>query len=90
MTFNYLDKYKLKTLARKERHFANNTDALISMITSELGYSVLAEEFAQYYVKRGELIKLGGDQFLDFKIALAWYPRSEKPDYFQAIIKNIS
>lgn len=90
MTFNYLDKYKLKTWARKERHFANNTDALISMIASGLGYSVLAEEFAQQYVKRGELVKLGADQFLDFKIALAWYPRSEKPDYFQAIIKGIS
>jgi LysR family transcriptional regulator (chromosome initiation inhibitor) len=90
MTFNYLDKYKLKNLANKERHFANNTDALISMIASGLGYSVLADEFAQQYVKRGDLIKLGGEQFLDFKIALAWYPRPEKPEYFQAIIKNLS
>ena len=39
MTFNFLDKYKLKTQVQKERHFANNTDALISMIVGGLGYS---------------------------------------------------
>ncbi|MCC2679849.1 MAG: hypothetical protein K0R29_2425 [Pseudobdellovibrio sp.] len=89
MTFNYLDKYRLKPQARKERHFANNTDALISMVAAGLGYSVISEEFAQDFVKSGEIIKLGGDQFYDYKIALAWYPRSEKPGYFEAIIKAL-
>ena len=89
MTFNILDKYKLKPQITKERHFANNTDALASMITGGLGYSVLAEEFAALHVKRGELIKLGEDLFLDYKIALAWYPRHERPVYFQAIISTI-
>ena len=90
MTFNYLEKYKLKTQARKDRHYANNTDALISMVAAGLGYTVLAEEFAHNYVKNGALIKLAGDQFFDFKIALVWYPRPEKPDYFQGIIKSLS
>ena len=89
MTYNFLDKYKLKSQAKKERHFANNTDALVSMIAGGLGYSVLAEEFAGPYVKRGEVVKLGDDLFLDTKIALAWYPRHEKPEYFQAIITTI-
>lgn len=89
MTFNFLDKYKFKSQVKKERHFANNTDALASMITAGLGYSVLAEEFAGPHVKRGELIKLGEDLFLDYKIALAWYPRHERPDYFQAIISAL-
>jgi len=89
MTFNYLDKYRLKTHAGKERHFANNTDALISMVAAGLGYSVISEEFAHDFVKSGEIIKLGGDQFYDYKIALAWYPRSEKPGYFDAIIKAL-
>ena len=89
MTFNLLDKYKLKTQAHKERHYANNTDALISMIAGGLGYSVLSEEFAQSYVKQGHIIKLAPQLFYDFKIALAWYPRNEKPDYFQSIIKSL-
>lgn len=89
LTFHFLDKYKLKNLARKERHFANNTDALVSMVAGGLGYSVLAEDYASPFVKRGEIVKLDADYFYDFKIALAWYPRHEKPEYFQAIIKSI-
>lgn len=90
MTFDFLEKYRLKNPVPKERHYANNTDALISMISGGLGYSVLTEECATPYVKRGELARLGGDYFYDFKIALAWYPRNEKPAYFQAIIKSLS
>jgi LysR family transcriptional regulator (chromosome initiation inhibitor) len=90
MTFNLLDKYKLKTQAKKERHYANNTDALISMVSLGLGYSVLTEECAQQLVKQGLLTKIGADLFFDYKIALTWYPRSEKPEYFQAIIKKLN
>lgn len=90
MTFNFLDKYKFKNLVKKDRHYANNTDALTSMVVRGLGYSVLAEEYANPLVRQGELIKLGSDYFYDYKIALAWYPRHEKPEYFQAIIKSLS
>ena len=89
MTLLFLEKYKLKAKATKERHYANNTDAIASMISSGLGYSVLADEFAKPLIKAGEIIDLAPDQFLDHKMALAWYQRSEKPDYFQAIIKAI-
>lgn len=90
MTLNYLEKYRLKSTVLKERHFANNTDALASMIIGGLGYSVLSEEFAQQYLKTGELIKLNNEGFYDYKIALAWYPRHEKPEYFQNVIKSLS
>jgi DNA-binding transcriptional LysR family regulator len=90
MTFLFLEKYKLKQMARKERHFANNTDALTSMLASGIGYSVLSEEYAASHVKKGDLIKLLPDGFFDFKLALAWYPRPEKPNYFAAIIKSLS
>ena len=89
MTFNFLEKYKQRTSVKKERHFANNTDALISMVVGGLGYSVLTEECAQPYLKQGLLIKLSPDQFLEHKVALAWYPRSEKPDYFRAMIAAV-
>ena len=90
MTLNYLSKHRLQSSALKERHYANNTDALISMIVGGLGYSVLSEESAAEGVKRGELTRLNGDAHYEYKIALAWYPRHEKPNYFQAIIKSLA
>lgn len=90
MTFNYLEKYRLKNKARKERHFVNNIDAIAAMVSAGLGYSVLSEEFAKPFVKKNELCELALNQFLDFKIALAWYPRAEMPDYMASIIKAIS
>ncbi len=89
MTFNFLEKYKLKNKIVKERHYANNTDAIASMVSLGLGYTVLSDEFAKPYTKKNELTQLASEYFLDHKMALAWYPRSEKPDYFQAIIKAI-
>lgn len=90
MTLNYLEKYKLKQKIQKERHFANNTDALTSMIIAGMGYSVLSEEYAKSYLKKGDICELASGQYYDYKIALAWYPRSEKPSYFQAIIKGLN
>lgn len=90
MTFQLLEKYKLKAKSKKERHFANNTDALISMVSLGLGYTALSQEFAQTFAKKNELIELASDHFFNHKIALAWYPRLEKPEYFQAIINAIN
>jgi LysR family transcriptional regulator, chromosome initiation inhibitor len=89
MTFKILEKYKLKNKIRNERHFANNTDAIANMLCEELGYSALSEEFAKPFIKRNEIINLAPGQFFDHKMALAWYFRTEKPEYFQAIIKTI-
>lgn len=89
MTFHFLEKYKLKTKAIKERHFANHTDAIASMVAIGMGYSVLTDEFAKPLVKKGELVDLASNCFLERNLALAWYQRPEKPDYFQAIIKSI-
>lgn len=90
MTYQYLDKYRLKNKAQPNRHYANNTDALLSMIEMGLGYSVLAEDFAKDAIKKGEIVDISPDQFFDYKIALAWYYRPEMPEYFKAIIKAIS
>ena len=89
MTFNYLEKYKLKSKARTDRHFANNTDALTSMIAAGVGYSVLSEEYAASYIKKGEIFDISPLQFYDFKIALAWYHRPRMPGYFKAMTKAI-
>ena len=90
MTFQFLDKYKLKSEGAKVRHFANNTDALLSIVQNGLAYTVLPQELAQPAVQRKELINLAQDYFLEKKISLIWYPRAQKPDYFQAIINAIN
>lgn len=87
MTFQYLEKYRLKNKIQADRHYANNTDALMSMIEQSLGYSVLSEEFAK---KNGEIFDISPDQHFDYKIALAWYYRPEMPEYFRAIVKALS
>lgn len=89
MTFHLLNKYKLKVKAGTERHFANNTDALTSMICAGVGFSVLSEEFAAPFVKQNQLFQIDPNFFYDFKIALAWYPRHEMPEYFRAITKAL-
>lgn len=90
MTFDFLEKYRWLSKCRKERHFANNTDALASMIKSGLAYSVLSEEFSLADLKRGELIDLAPGKFTEHRIALAWYPRPEMPSYFKDLIDAIS
>ena len=86
MTFQYLEKYRMKKPSA-DRHYANNTDALMSMIEQGMGYSVLSEEFAK---KNGEIVDISPDQHIDYKIALAWYPRPEMPEYFRAVLKALS
>lgn len=90
MTYQYLEKYRLKNKAQADRHYANNTDALLSMIELGVGYSVLAEDFAKDAVKKGEIVDIFPDQYFDYKIALAWYYRPEMPEYFKAIVKSLS
>ena len=89
MTFNYLEKYKLKNKINNERHFANNTDAILSLIENGFGYSVLSEEFARTSLKNKRIHDISPKQFFDFKLTLAWYYRTEMPAYFKKIIESI-
>ncbi|KHD88107.1 MAG: LysR family transcriptional regulator [Bdellovibrio sp. ArHS] len=84
-TLDLLKKYKI-TKFSKHRHFANNIDALTSLIIDGAGYSALTEEFARPFIKEGSLTYLKQDMFLDSPLTLAWYPRSEMPPYFKALI----
>lgn len=89
VTFSFLEKYRWLAKARKERHFANNTDALASMVAMGLGYSVLTEEFARPFLMRGELIDLTPGKHLDQPLALAWYPRPEMPAYLLDLLQSL-
>jgi len=88
-TLEYLKKYRLDNFARKEGHYVNNTDALVSIIKNEKGYSVLSKRFVEPYIKRKELADINDGKEARIGFALAWYPRHEMPKYFKEIIKAI-
>jgi DNA-binding transcriptional LysR family regulator len=88
-TFEYLKRHKLFAAARKERHLANNIDALAALVAAGRGYSVLAEEFAAPLLADGALVALNAGRGYKVEHALAWYPRPEMPDYFAAVIREI-
>jgi DNA-binding transcriptional LysR family regulator len=89
ITFEFLKTHGLFDGAKKERHLANNTEALASLVTEGIGYSVLPEEFARPLLENGKLIDICPDKTLRTDIALAWYPRPEMPPYLSALIKAI-
>ena len=89
-TLEYLKKHKLENLARKDGHYINNTDALISMITAGLGYSVLSKNFVEPYIKSKKMVDLAPGKTVKIDFALAWYPRREMPKYFKELIKLIN
>jgi DNA-binding transcriptional LysR family regulator len=88
-TLSYLRRYRLHGKARRERHFANNTDALASMIAAGRGYSVLSEDFSRPLIEGGSIVELNPGRDIRFEFALAWYPRHEMPAYFRALVSEI-
>ena len=88
-TFAYLKKHRLHPPSHRQRHLANNTDALAMMVCSGLGYSVLSRDFASPFLERGEMVELNPGKELRFEFALAWYPRIEMPAYLARLIKEI-
>jgi DNA-binding transcriptional LysR family regulator len=88
-TFRYLRRHGLFELARKDRHLANNIDALASLVAEGLGYSVLAADFARPLIAQGRLARVHRGKELVLEYALAWYPRHEMPAYFARLIDAV-
>jgi LysR family transcriptional regulator, chromosome initiation inhibitor len=89
MSFNYLRRFDLLDRAKKDRYFANSTEAICEMFCAGLGYGVLTSEFAEPWLKQKKLIALNGNRHLENRLALAWYPRPQRAPYFDALIKAI-
>ncbi len=89
ITLDLLKKSKINKM-QKQRHYANNIDALCSLLATGVGYSALSEEIARPYVKAGTLAPLSSTHFMDHSIALAWYPRAEMPPYFKSLVEALT
>lgn len=88
-TLNYLNKFGLKDIKRPDRLYVNENEALIRMFSAGIGYGTLTEDIAKPYLDNGDLIKLNRGQVFEDPLALAWYPRHQKVDYFHELIRSI-
>jgi DNA-binding transcriptional LysR family regulator len=88
-TFQFLRRHRLQPPVHRQRHFANNTDALVMMVAAGHGYTVLSDAFAAPYLESGLVADLAPGRDLTFEFALAWYPRLEMPAYFARLVHEI-
>ena len=88
-TTSYLKHFGLKFDQKKPRLFINENEALARMVIAGIGYGTLTEAVAQRLLNRGQLVTLNKGQAMEDSLALAWYPRPRKSDYFDAIVKTI-
>ena len=88
-TLNYFKKYNLFNYYKKNGHFINNTDALLSLLINGLGYSVLPKAYIEDKLENKLLVNLNDNKYYEQKLALVWHPRQEMPKYFKDIIKAI-
>jgi LysR family transcriptional regulator, chromosome initiation inhibitor len=86
LTHRYLTHFNLAKTLQLERHFANNTDALATMVSLGLGYSVLSREFSAVFVERGELAIIDPSHALKERHALAWHPRRFWPNAWKHVL----
>jgi LysR family transcriptional regulator, chromosome initiation inhibitor len=88
-TISFLARNGLAAAARRERHLANNIDALVAIVAAGHGYTVLTDDFARPLITSGALVRLNASADLLVEHALAWYPRPEMPGYFAAATREI-
>ncbi len=86
---DYLKTFNMLKLIKRSPIYTNENQALINLLTGGIGFGVLPIELAEPLVKNKQLIYLNHGQVMKIPIALAWYPRKNKPHYFQEIISSI-
>jgi len=88
-TKNYLGKFNLASEMKRERIFVNQNQALIQLFSNGVGYGTLTETVAAPHLASGELCLLNRGQAMEDPLALIWYPRTQKPDYFAHLLRSI-
>lgn len=90
MGLDYLRAYDLLGSLRRPRLFANEDQVLQNQLALGVGFGILPKELALPMVKDGKLVVLNNNRSVKVKMALAWYPRKDMPDYFREVVKSIS
>jgi LysR family transcriptional regulator (chromosome initiation inhibitor) len=88
-TTNYIRHFGFDHVTTRERLYVNETSALLHYFSSGIGIGALTEAVARPYLDQGRIIALNRGHALLEPLALIWYPRPNRPDYFREIIKSI-
>lgn len=88
--FDYLKTFGLLGMVKRPRLYANEDQVLQNQLSLGAGFGILPRELADPLIEAGKLMVLNGNKAVKVKMALAWYPRSEMPDYFKEIIRSIN
>jgi LysR family transcriptional regulator, chromosome initiation inhibitor len=86
-TQRYLRQFGME--AKRERLFVNENEALIRLFLAGVGFGTLSESVAAPYLKSESLIALNKGQVMEDPLALVWYPRPRKMEYFEDLVKSI-
>lgn len=88
-TQRYLKKFEIEASAKRSRLFSNDNETLIRLFKAGVGFGTLTETVAKPYLESGELIALNQTKHMEDPLALIWYPRPEKQDYFEDLVRSI-
>ncbi|MDZ4661983.1 MAG: LysR family transcriptional regulator [Pseudomonadota bacterium] len=88
-SINYLKVYDFLKYLKRPRLFVNENLALLTFLQQGVGFGLLSREIARPFLEDKTLIKLNQGRTMKDPLALAWYPRSEMPNYFSEIIQSI-
>jgi DNA-binding transcriptional LysR family regulator len=88
-TDRYLKKFNLEKYNARSRLFVNENEALIHFFEAGIGFGTLTESVAKPSLEKGTLTRLNRGQSYEEPLALAWYARSKRQPYFEALIRAI-
>jgi len=85
---DYLRTFHLLKYFKRSKLCVNENITLLRLLELGLGFGVLPREIAEPLVNDQRLAVLNHGRSYRIAFALAWYPGSEMPDYFRAIIPD--
>ncbi len=88
-SLNYLKKFGLGSHLKRPRLFVNHNASIIQLFSHGVGFGTLTQEIAKPFLESGELTALNGGAVVEDPLALVWYPRTETPPYFKALLSAI-
>jgi DNA-binding transcriptional LysR family regulator len=88
-SLTYLQQFGLLRYLKRPRLYVNENFALQQLLMAGAGIGILLTEIAAPLLRKRRLIALNDAKIMKDPIALAWYPRTEMPAYFRAVIDAI-
>jgi DNA-binding transcriptional LysR family regulator len=89
LTLDWLSNNALHSATRDSRHYANNSDVMLTLVASGLGYALLTKEFVASS-RYGAFVQTAkGAPNHIIKWAAAWYPRPHASALWKDVLKAL-